>query len=302
MTNNKKKHFITDYLKGFTIPELLTSLVIIAIAFLGIMTLYMEVIRHHTQDQIIEEIRFSLSGQLDQIVAEIKSADSIDYQDSYQTTIIKILSVDGNGNWSGNPLAHINLPFTFKFYGISYDDITVSPNGWITLGDTDMESFRNYPIPGAGGPSPMIAGFWDDLETSNSGDVFIYNTGDSFIVEWSEMRTENNNSIETFQMILFNDSPPPYGDNSIKVQYKEFNNTSVGDYPVGRLVNLNAKITICVDSSTINDDGGIIGLRSNCLVSCCVNCTARVDNDGGIRTCLDCLIPSFSYCGTIFYG
>ena len=140
------------------------------------------------------------------------------------------LSNSGNGNWSGNPLANVDLPFTFKFYGINYDDITVSPNGWITLGQTDMESFRNYPIPGAGGPSPMIAGFWDDLETTNSGDVFIYDTGDSFIIEWSDMRTENNNSIETFQIILFNDSAPPYGDNSIKIQYKEFNNTSSGNF------------------------------------------------------------------------
>ena len=140
------------------------------------------------------------------------------------------LSNSGNGNWSGNPLANVDLPFTFKFYGISYNHITVSPNGWITLGDTDMESFRNYPIPGAGGPSPMIAGFWDDLETSNSGDVFVYDAGDSFIIEWSDMRTENNNSIETFQIILLNNSAPPYGDNSIKVQYKEFNNTSSGNF------------------------------------------------------------------------
>ena len=144
------------------------------------------------------------------------------------------LSNSGNGNWSGNPLGYVDLPFTVKFYGESYDEITVSPNGWIALGYTAMESFRNYPIPGAGGPSPMIAAFWDDLETTNSGDVFIYNAGTSFIIEWSDMRTENNNSLETFQMIIYNDSAPPHGDNSIKIQYKEFNNTSSGglnDYP-----------------------------------------------------------------------
>ncbi len=140
------------------------------------------------------------------------------------------LSNSGNGNWNGNPLAHVDLPFSFKFYGISYNEITVSPNGWVAMGHSDMEAFRNYPIPGAGGPSPMIAGFWDDLETTSSGDVFIYDTGDSFIIEWSDMRTENNNSIETFQVILLNDSAPPYGDNSIKVQYKEFNNTSSGNF------------------------------------------------------------------------
>ena len=141
------------------------------------------------------------------------------------------LSNSGNGNWSGNgPLADIDLPFTFKFYGQEYDEITVCTNGWIALGGSNAESFRNYPIPGAGGPSPMIAAFWDDLETSNSRDVISLVTNDYVIIEWSDMRTNNQNSLETFQVILYNNSSEPYGDNNIKIQYKEFNNTSSGSY------------------------------------------------------------------------
>ncbi len=169
------------------------------------------------------------SGDIDYNLAPIYDWIEIDTNYGGSGTDLN-LSNSGNGNWNGNPLADVTLPFTFKFYGINYETITVSPNGWIALGHTDMESFRNYPIPGAGGPSPMIAGFWDDLETTNSGDIFVYDAGDSFIVEWSDMRTENNNSNETFQIILYNDSAPPYGDNSIKVQYKDFNNTSSGNF------------------------------------------------------------------------
>ena len=142
------------------------------------------------------------------------------------------LSNSGNSG-SSSSTTLVTLPFSFKFYGVNYNEITVCTNGWIALGDTDMESFRNYPIPGAGGPSPMISAFWDDLETGSNGEVFVYDAGDSFIVEWSNMRTQNNNSIETFQVILYNDSSPPYDDNSIKIQYKEFNNTSSGSYNVG---------------------------------------------------------------------
>ena len=142
------------------------------------------------------------------------------------------LSNSGNSG-SSSSITLVTLPFSFKFYGVNYNEITVCTNGWIALGDTDMESFRNYPIPGAGGPSPMISAFWDDLETGSNGEVFVYDAGDSFIVEWSNMRTQNNNSIETFQVILYNDSSPPYDDNSIKIQYKEFNNTSSGSYNVG---------------------------------------------------------------------
>ena len=54
------------------------------------------------------------------------------------------LSNSGNGNWSGiGPIAHVDLPFPFKFYGVDYDEITVCTNGWIAFGYTDMESFRN---------------------------------------------------------------------------------------------------------------------------------------------------------------
>ena len=116
------------------------------------------------------------------------------------------LSNSGNGNWSGNgPIGHVDLPFTFKFYGIEYDEISVCTNGWVSPGYADAESFRNYPIPGAGGPSPMIAAFWDDLETGNNGDVYVYSTNQYLIIEWHDMRTNWDNDLNTFQMIIYND-------------------------------------------------------------------------------------------------
>lgn len=140
-------------------------------------------------------------------------------------------SDSGDGNFS-NSSSVVNLPFSFRFYGVDYEEITVNSNGWIALGESDMESFRNYPIPGAGGPSPMIAAFWDDLRTTNGGDVFKYtDPGNQYvIIEWSDMRTHNQNSVETFQVILYNNQAPPFGDNEIKIQYKTFNNTSSGNY------------------------------------------------------------------------
>ena len=44
------------------------------------------------------------------------------------------------------------------------------------------------------------------------------------------MRTYNNNSTETFQVILYDSTNlTPTGDNEIKIQYKDFNNTSNGN-------------------------------------------------------------------------
>jgi len=137
----------------------------------------------------------------------------------------------GDGNYN-NSIRYVDLPFTFRFYGVDYDEITVCSNGWIALGYSTLESFRNYAIPGPGGPSPMIAAFWDDLKTTSSGDVFRFSdpNGEFFIIEWSGMRTQNNNHVETLQIILYNVAMSPYGDGEIKIQYKEFNNTSSGNF------------------------------------------------------------------------
>ena len=99
-----------------------------------------------------------------------------------------------------------------------------------------MASFRNYTLPGPGGPSPIVAVFWDDLLTTGGGDVFTYYNpiNDTFIVEWSDVRTYYNNTVESFQVILYNSGWQTHtGDDEIKLQYKEFNNNSTGDYPVG---------------------------------------------------------------------
>ena len=60
------------------------------------------------------------------------------------------ISDNGNGNNINNSTKYVQLPFDFTFYGVSYDEISVSSNGWISFGHTSMESFRNYTMPGAG--------------------------------------------------------------------------------------------------------------------------------------------------------
>ncbi len=139
------------------------------------------------------------------------------------------MSDSGYGHPYSQNTAHIDLPFTFTFYGEDYNEISISTNGWIGFGPTDMISFRNYPVPGAGGPSPMLAVFWDDLTTDNGGQVYYLIEDDYVIIEWSDMRTYDESSSETFQAILF-DAITPTGDDEILLQYKDFNNTSNGNY------------------------------------------------------------------------
>ena len=128
----------------------------------------------------------------------------------------------------------ITLPFTFTFYGREYNEISISSNGWIAMGETDLESFRNYQVPGVGGPAKMIAVFWDDLQLTSGGRVYTWHDQieKKFYIEWSEVRTFQNNSLETFQAVLFDPSyyVTPTGDGEVLMQYKDFNNTSYGSY------------------------------------------------------------------------
>ena len=147
------------------------------------------------------------------------------------------LSDNGNGNYSYS-ITTVELPFQFTFYGVEYSQLTICTNGWISFGETNMESFRNYELPGAGGPSPMVAVFWDDLKTTSGGTVnhFADPESEYYVVEWSDVRTYNQNSFESFQVILYDTGEDtPTGDDEMLLQYKEFNNTSTGSYPVGWL-------------------------------------------------------------------
>ena len=104
-----------------------------------------------------------------------------------------------------------------------------------------MESFRNSPVPGPGGPAPMLAVFWDDLSTAEHcsqinvnqfGDVFVDTTSsDVVIVEWSNLRTTWAGDPFSAQALLFNSGElTPDGDDEIMILYRDFNNTTSGIY------------------------------------------------------------------------
>ena len=125
----------------------------------------------------------------------------------------------------------VSLPFPFQFYGRLYDQITVCSNGFLAMGLTENGEFRNFRLPGAMGPSPMIAPFWDDLATHSGGGIYTYfdRNNHSFIIEWYNLKNgKNGTSPETFQVILYDQATynTSLGDGPIKFQYHTFNNVN----------------------------------------------------------------------------
>ncbi len=137
----------------------------------------------------------------------------------------------GDSSIESGTINFFDLPFTFTFYGEEYDNIGICSNGYVTFGYPESEnvSFRNWQIPGAMGPSPMIAGLWEDL-TSNSGGVYYWFDEESaqpaFIIEYDNCQLASGGNV-TFEIILYNPehNATPQGDGLIKIQYQEFENT-----------------------------------------------------------------------------
>jgi hypothetical protein len=129
----------------------------------------------------------------------------------------------------------IELPFTFKYHGIDYNQITVSSNGWTSFVPCYIDYFWNMSIPMYMGPKAMLAPFSDDLETIDTNDdgeidvwIHVYTWHDEangrFIIEWSHaLNGYDEVTEETFEIVLYdqNAMPTESGNGVIDFQYLE---------------------------------------------------------------------------------
>ncbi len=131
------------------------------------------------------------------------------------------------------------LPFTFRYYGQDFDEVTICSNGWMSFGSTWYVNFTNSAIPSALGPKYQVCPNWDDLkglqtEQNVFADMRISTYHDQannrFIIEWNDTYTQStidefeNAALQKFQVIL---EPLADEDGDIIFQYHTFSNPSV---------------------------------------------------------------------------
>lgn len=88
--------------------------------------------------------------------------ESIPYTRIEQTAPIAIRTTDWTGN-SDEGIFGVRLPFSFNFYGKSYDSVFIGTNGFISFKNVTPR-FSIAPLPSNTVPMPMIALFYSDLE------------------------------------------------------------------------------------------------------------------------------------------
>ncbi len=142
------------------------------------------------------------------------------------------IDIQGPGtalNPGDETVLEVTLPFSFKFYGNTYNTVYISSNGWLSFIQPQNADYTNDPIPTSGEPQGVIAPLWDDYDPSQAGNVYYYNDTHShqFIVEWAGVPRYNNpNEILTFEAILRDPGyyPTITGDGEIIFVYQRLDN------------------------------------------------------------------------------
>jgi hypothetical protein len=134
-------------------------------------------------------------------------------------------------NWESDYTETVNIPFEFKYYGIDYDQIRLSSDGWAAFGSGSQTAATNYSLPNNDNINNMIGAFWDDLYNpywGDDGEVLYYNdnTDHRFIIEWYNIMHQENSyepKIETFQIILLDPAfhTTQSGNGEIILQYNQ---------------------------------------------------------------------------------
>jgi hypothetical protein len=128
----------------------------------------------------------------------------------------------------------VDLPFPITHYGRSSSRLSICSNGWVSLGDTWIDDFRNWNLPSSLGPPNLIAAYWDDLKPHypDSSYVPVFWRHDAaegrVVVSWSRAYNryawENTGQpLQELELVLYDQSvrPTPTGDTEILVQWKQ---------------------------------------------------------------------------------
>ncbi len=106
----------------------------------------------------------------------------------------------------------IILNFPFPFYGNLYDTLWISTTGVLSFYPWDLR-FPNYPLPYDQGYFRLISPFWSNLVLTDSSRIYFFQSSDSIVVSFIDIKHFKSEGLYTFQVILTEEG-------SIDFQYK----------------------------------------------------------------------------------
>ena len=135
--------------------------------------------------------------------------------------------------WEQDDTKTVDLPFTFQYYGVDFNQVSICSNGWLAMGETPLVHYRNYSIPSKGSCGSLIAPFWDNLHQVGNHQVYTWydEVGHRYIVQWYNLLNDYSGSVQNFEVILLDPAwhQTLTGDGVIIFQYETVNNTDARD-------------------------------------------------------------------------
>ncbi len=97
----------------------------------------------------------------------------------------------------------VDLPFAFRYFGVSYREVWVNSDGNLTFGEGDPSSSARSAGQLAGGP-PRIAGLYRDLDPSVAGQVRVAASSDQVVITWDRVPDFGTSGVtgQTFELRL----------------------------------------------------------------------------------------------------
>jgi len=146
--------------------------------------------------------------------------------------------------------ATLSLPFGFRFYGTTYNNLCVSSNGLITFGGCPIDDMttRDLTAQSTPGNLPVLAPFWQDLSFAvpGAGALSYQKLGNpgaqQFVLQWNNVHALNGPDSLNFEVVLRE------GTNTILFQYQKVDSGDAG-------VNLGAGATVGIASSNAPANG-----------------------------------------------
>ncbi len=119
-------------------------------------------------------------------------------------------STDGNTQFPAEDegYADVDLPFSFPFYGQTYDGVRLFTNGFLTFdqsyADAAFNSYSNTTIPAPAEPNAALYPFWDDItfEDAAAG-AYVLAEADRVVLQFEAGRFGAATPSYFFQVVLF---------------------------------------------------------------------------------------------------
>uniref|UniRef100_A0A7C4TEL7 T9SS type A sorting domain-containing protein n=1 Tax=candidate division WOR-3 bacterium TaxID=2052148 RepID=A0A7C4TEL7_UNCW3 len=141
------------------------------------------------------------STKWDEYLKGESGGGGVDYTVS-QVTYSWISTSTATGITGDDQSKNFTLPFSFSFYGTSYNSVNICSNGFLSFTSTST-AYNPATIPNSADPNALIAPFWRDLNPAGGGTITYYSGSDKFVVTWNAVKNYSNSNTQTFEVILY---------------------------------------------------------------------------------------------------